>query len=131
MDSTKIAPDKLAAYEATHYRIGMDAKAPVLRIGVRSEELARMQAEAGVACSRFAPDWMFVDASVGMSEIVGLVSVLRAEGSPCRVVVMGHTFLAQDETALRGAGVGMILRKPFTLRAAVDLLDRRRYAAAG
>jgi excisionase family DNA binding protein len=97
----------------------------------REARTARTAFEAGVACSRFAPDWMFVDASVGMSEIVGLVSVLRAEGSPCRVVVMGHTFLAQDETALRNAGVGQVLRKPFTLRAAVDLLDRRRYAAAG
>jgi DNA-binding response OmpR family regulator len=97
----------------------------------RDARTARTAFEAGVTCSRFAPDWMFVDTSVGMSEIVGLVSVLRAEGSPCRVVVMGHTFLSQDEAALRAAGVAHMLRKPFTLRAALELLDRRRYAVAG
>ena len=97
----------------------------------REARTARTAFEAGVTCSRFAPNWMFVDTSVGMSEIVGLVSVLRAEGSPCRVVVMGHSFLSQDETALRAAGVAHVLRKPFTLRAALELVDRRCYAVAG
>ena len=53
MGTTDIAPDKLAAYEATHYRIGMGATAPVLRIGMRSADLARMHEDAGVACSLF------------------------------------------------------------------------------
>lgn len=97
----------------------------------REARVARTAFEAGVTCGRFAPDWMFVDTSVGMAEIVGLVSILRTEGSRCRVVVMGHGFLAQDEAALRGAGVTQVLRKPFTLRAAVDMLTRCRYAAAG
>lgn len=64
MDSTTIAPDKLAAYEATHYRIGMDATAPVLRIALRSEELARMHVEAGVACSLFITAWNPLGAQV-------------------------------------------------------------------
>jgi DNA-binding response OmpR family regulator len=97
----------------------------------REARTARTAFEAGVTCGRFAPNWMFVDTSVGMSEIVGLVSVLRAEGAPCRVVVMGHSFLSQDEAALRAAGVAHVLRKPFTLRAALELLDRRCYAVAG
>jgi len=97
----------------------------------REARVARTAFEAGVCCSRFSPDWMFVDTSVGMAEIVGLVSVLRTEGSSCRVVVMGHGFLAQDEAALRAAGVSKLLRKPFTLRAAVEMLERRCYAAAG
>jgi excisionase family DNA binding protein len=96
----------------------------------REARVASTAFEAGVACSRSDPDWMFVDTSVGMSEIVGLVSVLRAEGSRCRVVVMGHSFLAHDESALRAAGVSQLLRKPFTLRSAVEMLDRRCYAAA-
>ncbi len=57
MESTEIEPGKLAAYEATEYRIGMDAGAPVLRIGMRSVELARMHEEAGVACSLFITAW--------------------------------------------------------------------------
>ena len=97
----------------------------------REARVARTAFEAGVTCNRFQPDWMFVDASVGMSEIVGLMTVLRVEGSRCRVVVMGQSFLAQDEAALRGAGVGHVLRKPFTLRAAIELIDRRCLAVAG
>ncbi|MFM8989556.1 MAG: DUF3293 domain-containing protein [Alphaproteobacteria bacterium] len=64
MESSSIAPDKLAAYEATHYRIGMDATAPVLRIGLRAEELARMHVEAGVACSLFITAWNPLGAQV-------------------------------------------------------------------
>ena len=79
MDSTKIAPDKLAAYEATHYRIGMDATAPVLRIGVRSEELARMHAQAGVACSLFIPAWNPFGAQRPEAENQAAHEELRAE----------------------------------------------------
>jgi hypothetical protein len=79
MDSTKIAPDKLAAYEATHYRIGMDAKAPVLRIGVRSDELARMHAEAGVACSLFITAWNPLGAQRPDAENQAAHEELRAE----------------------------------------------------
>lgn len=57
MAETGIAPGKIAAYMATEYRIGTDAAAPVLRIGARSEDLARLHAEAGVSCSLFITAW--------------------------------------------------------------------------
>ena len=96
----------------------------------REARTARTAFEAGVACERFAPDWMFVDTSVGMAEIAGLAAWIRAEGLRTRVVAMGHSFLAQEEAALRNAGIRSILRKPFTLRAAIEVLDQR-LAVAG
>lgn len=91
----------------------------------REARTARTAFEAGVACERFCPDWMFVDVSVGLAEIAGLAAWLRREGQRTRVVAMGHAFLAQEEAGLRNAGVRTILRKPFTLRAAIEVLGER------
>jgi excisionase family DNA binding protein len=95
----------------------------------RETRTARTAFEAGVTCARFQPDWLVVDTSVGLAEIVGLIACLRTEAPRCRVAVMGHTFLSQEEQALRNAGVRTIVRKPFTLRAMVEALSTR-YAVA-
>ncbi len=96
----------------------------------RETRTARTAFEAGVTCARFQPDWVVVDTSVGLAEITALTACLRTEAPRCRVAVMGQVFLAQEENALRNAGVRTILRKPFTLRAAIEALATR-YAAAG
>mgnify|MGYP003340045675 CR=1 FL=1 len=96
----------------------------------RETRVARTAFEAGVTCARFQPDWVVVDTSVGLAEIVALVACLCTEAPRCRVAVMGHTLLAQEEHALRTAGVRTLLRKPFTLRSAIEALTPR-YTAAG
>ncbi len=96
----------------------------------REIRVAKSAFEAGVVCERLTPHWMIVDVSIGMAEVRGLLSWMRSEGSTCKVAVMGHAFTSQDEATLRQAGARTILRKPFTLRVVVDMIDNR-YSAAG
>jgi hypothetical protein len=50
---TAISPDKLRAYQATHYRIGAGDDAIVLRIGEHSPPAAALFAAQGVSCGAF------------------------------------------------------------------------------
>ena len=53
MAQTKISPDKLQAYEVTHYRVQDGATAFVLRSGQHSPELASRYKGIGTDCAVF------------------------------------------------------------------------------
>jgi len=91
----------------------------------REVRTANTAFEAGVAVERFSPHWVIADTSVGMSELCGLLGWLQSERSTTRVAVMGQGFTPADELALRAAGARAIIRKPFTLRAVVELIHAR------
>lgn len=86
--------------------------------------------QAGVECAGFAPRWVIADTSLGLGEVTGLASWIRASASGTRLAVMGNGFTPQEETMLRQAGAAALFRKPFMLRQVVDVLSRR-FAAAG
>ena len=91
----------------------------------REVRTANTAFEAGVAVERFSPQWVIADTSVGMSELCGLLGWLQSERSTTRVAVMGQGFTPADELALRAAGARAIIRKPFTLRTVVELINAR------
>ncbi len=47
LSATSIAPEKIAAYKATHYRVGGSESTFVLRIGVPSRDLRRLYQATG------------------------------------------------------------------------------------
>ncbi len=51
--TTQIHPDKVRAYRASDYRLGHTPQDIVLRIGQRSERLARLFADRGIHCGAF------------------------------------------------------------------------------
>lgn len=53
MGDSKIAPDKISAYLATHYRIECEGQPIVLTVGTRSALLAALFADRRVACGAF------------------------------------------------------------------------------
>jgi len=53
LSATSIAPEKIAAYEATHYRVGGSESAIALRIGVPSGDLRRLYQATGQNCAVF------------------------------------------------------------------------------
>lgn len=53
MAQTQISPEKVTAYEATHYRVQDGAAAFVLRIGRHSPELASRYKDIGADCALF------------------------------------------------------------------------------
>ena len=57
MPSIAIHPDKIRAYLTTDYRIDFGTTPVVLRIGVRSEPLARLFDSQGVDCGAFLTAW--------------------------------------------------------------------------
>lgn len=91
----------------------------------REVRTAHSAFEAGVAVERFTPQWVIADTSIGMGELCGLLGWLQSERAASRVAVMGQGFTPTDELALRAAGARAIIRKPFTLRTVVELIDAR------
>ncbi len=53
MGETQIAPDKIRAYLATHYRIDCEDQPIELTMGARSDSLAALFADRGVECGAF------------------------------------------------------------------------------
>lgn len=53
LSATAIAPEKIAAYQATDYRVGEAGSAFILRIGVPSDDLRRLYTATGQACAVF------------------------------------------------------------------------------
>ncbi len=53
MGETQIAPDKIRAYLATHYRVGCEDSPIELTAGTRSDSLAALFAVRRVACGAF------------------------------------------------------------------------------
>ena len=53
MGETQIAPDKIRAYLATHYRIDCEDPPIELTVGARSDSLAVLFTDRGVACGAF------------------------------------------------------------------------------
>jgi hypothetical protein len=51
--ASEISPDKIAAYHATHYRVGTGADGFTLRIGERSPELRRLYHSGSQSCGVF------------------------------------------------------------------------------
>jgi hypothetical protein len=50
---TAVPPDKIAAYQATHYRVGTGPEAFTLRIHIKSEPLLRLYSKVEQACGLF------------------------------------------------------------------------------
>ncbi|MFM1830443.1 MAG: hypothetical protein RLZZ558_783 [Planctomycetota bacterium] len=106
------------------------ATAELLAGAIRSEtghavDSARTAFEAGVALARVAHAWVVVDAAIGMAEVTGLTAWIRATAPGTRLVITGQAFTPHDETMLRRAGATTILRKPFTLRMVLQVLEPR------
>lgn len=53
MSTTTIAPEKIANYRATEYRVGKAGSVFTMRIDVRSDELRRLYETTGQACAVF------------------------------------------------------------------------------
>ena len=85
--------------------------------------IVRRAFEAGVICERSRPSAIIVDCNIGVNEAAGLVSWLRCEKRVVRVVATGEALTAGDETSLIRAGVGVIVRKPCTVRAILSAVD--------
>jgi len=106
------------------------ATAELLAGAIRSEtghavDAARTAFEAGVALARAAHAGVVVDAAIGMAEVTGLTAWIRATAPGTRLVITGQAFTPQDESTLRRAGATTILRKPFTLRTVLQVLEPR------
>ena len=88
LTDTGIAPELVAAYRATEYRVGSGRDAFVLRIDARSEPLARLYGACGASCAAFMtacnPHSRVQAAEANRAAIARLREVLGA--SACRLI---------------------------------------------